>query len=54
MTACVGNYFRLAFLLLLRKITECGNYSTGSPAPEHALLFAGAHPGAAVAMSVSG
>lgn len=37
MTACVGNYFRLASLPLLRKITECGNYCKASPDLEHFL-----------------
>lgn len=43
MTACVGNYFRLAFLPLLRKITECGNYCEASLDLEPVLLSAGAH-----------
>lgn len=42
MTACVGNYFRLAFLPLLRKITECGNYCEASLDLEPVLLSAGA------------
>lgn len=45
MTACVGNYFRLASLPLLRKITECGNYCKASPDLEHFLPVTGACSG---------
>lgn len=50
MTVCVGNYFRLASLPLLRKITECGNYCEASPDMKHFLPVTGACSGQRVSL----